>query len=116
MDIESFREDDDTSDTADVAGDWELSLDFQGQKVPVKLTLEQNDGKVTGTIETALGSGKIESGTVKGKKLDASASTEIQGQSVDFLIKGTIDSDEMSGTLSTAIIPDSLPFEGKRVS
>lgn len=113
MDISSFEMDSDAK-AEDASGRWSLSLDFQGQSVPVTLTLTQSDSRVTGTIETALGNGEIKDGSVRGNRLSATASTEIQGQSVDFVINGSIDGDSMKGTLSTAIIPDELSFEGKR--
>jgi hypothetical protein len=91
-------------------------LDFQGQRVPVTLKLVQQDGQISGSIETVLGSGRIESGSVDGGRLSATAVTEIQGESVEFSITGSVDTDSMRGTLSAAIIPDALPFEGKRVS
>ena len=80
------------------------------------LELQNDDGKLTGKIETVLGTGVIENGSVRGKKLTAAATTEIQGQSIEFAITGTIDADSMEGTLSAPIIPDSLSFEGKRVN
>ena len=101
--------------TADVAGTWELTLDFQGQSVKVSMTLDQKDGAVSGSLETILGSGNISEGSVRGNSLRATAVTEIQGQTVDFAISGSVDGDSMRGTLSTAIIPDSLVFEGKRL-
>jgi len=114
MDIGTFEEDP-NSEVAVVNGTWKLALDFQGQRVPVTLTLDQKDEKISGKIETVLGGGEIQDGSVKGKKISATAITEIQGQSVDFVITGVVDGDSMSGTLSTAIIPESLSFEGKRV-
>jgi zinc protease len=113
MDIAAYESDDDAED-ANVAGKWELMLDFQGQEVTVKMVLEQNNGSVSGTLETVLGSGSISEGRVRGNSLNATAVTEIQGQSVDFAIAGSVDGDSMKGTLSTAIIPGSLSFEGKR--
>ncbi len=116
MDIGIYDEDENEDiEAAVVHGTWELALDFQGQRVPVTLTLHQNDEKVSGKIETILGGGEIQAGSVRGKKINATASTEIQGQSVDFVISGVVDGDLMSGTLSTAIIPESLSFEGKRI-
>ena len=115
MDISSF-EPESESDDAVVSGTWELSLDFQGQKVPVTLTLEQSGQRVSGKIDTVLGSGSIEDGSVKGTKLTATAKTDIQGQSVDFSIAGSVKGDAISGTLSAPIIPDTLSFEGKRTS
>ena len=114
LDMTSFEQSNDDQ-TVDASGKWELTLDFQGQKVPVALELAHEDGKVTGKIETVLGTGVIESGSIRGKKLTAAATTEIQGQSVEFSISGTIDADSIEGTLSAPIIPDSLSFEGKRV-
>lgn len=113
MDV-SVYEADENAEAADVAGNWELELDFQGQMVNVKMTLDQKDDAVTGSIDTVLGTGKISEGTVTGNSLRATAITEIQGQSVDLAISGSVDGDSMKGTISTAIIPDSLSFEGKR--
>jgi zinc protease len=103
-----------SGEPANVGGSWDLSLDFQGQKVSVDLRLEQDGETVTGSIETILGSGTISGGSVKGNTLKATAVTEIQGQSVELAIVGSIEGDSMKGTISTAIIPDSLSFEGKR--
>ena len=113
MDVSVYEADEDR-EAADVAGNWELALDFQGQTVNVKMTLDQKDDAVTGSIDTVLGTGKISEGTVMGNSLRATAITEIQGQSVDLAISGSVDGDSMKGTISTAIIPDSLSFEGKR--
>ena len=113
MEISGYEVDDD-AEAADVTGNWELALDFQGQTVNVKLTLDQRDDTVTGSIDTVLGKGTISEGRVTGNNLRATAITEIQGQSVDLAISGSVDGDSMKGTISTAIIPDSLSFEGKR--
>jgi zinc protease len=115
MDISSFEESPD-AETAAVSGTWELSLDFQGQKLPITLILDQKNDRVSGKIDTVLGSGNIEDGRVKGNKVSATARTEIQGESVDFSISGSVDGDSMRGTLSAPIIPDALSFEGKRKS
>ena len=115
IDVASFQIDG-NAPSANATGKWELTLDFQGQKVPVSMDLHQDNGKITGTIETVLGSGTIDGGGVNGKKFSASATTNIQGQAVEFAIAGSIDGDSMNGTLSAAIIPDSLSFEGKRIN
>lgn len=101
---------------ANVAGSWSLILDFQGQSVPVTLSLDQDGKSLTGTIETILGSGTIAEGSVTGNRVSATASTEIQGEPVEFSISGSVDGDSISGTLSAAIIPDPLSFTGSRQS
>lgn len=99
---------------ADFSGQWKLDLDFQGQTVPVTLTIEQSGNSVSGSIETALGNGEITAGSVRGSRLSATADTEIQGQNVEFVINGKLDWEAITGTISAAVIPDSLSFTGKR--
>lgn len=101
-------------ETADLNGKWKLVLDFQGQKLPVSLTLAQNEDTVSGKLETMLGDGKISSGKVTGSKLSATANAEIQGQSVEFLINGIVDGDSMNGTISAPIVSEPLNFTGTR--
>lgn len=101
---------------AEVGGNWTLILDFQGQQVPVSMKVNQSGTDVTGLVETVLGKGEIKVGTMRGRKLSATAITEIQGQSVDLVISGVVEGDSMSGTISAALIPDSLTFSGTRES
>lgn len=101
-------------DAADVTGKWDLVIDFQGQEVPVSLTLEQNGDAVSGLLETMLGNGEIADGKVRGNKFSAAAKTEMQGQAVEFSIAGTADGDAMTGTISAPMIPEPLSFSGTR--
>lgn len=103
-------------EAVDFSGAWKLDLDFQGQKVPVTLKVEQSGASVTGSLETVLGNGQITGGSVSGDSFSATANTDIQGQSVEFVIRGKLDNGSMSGTISAAIIPDSLTFTGTRKS
>lgn len=102
------------AELANVVGDWTLSLNFMGSEVSVKMELEQDGNAVTGKLSTMLGEGEISGGKVNGNKLSATAATEIQGQSVEFIIAGTVDGDKMNGTIESAMIPDALEFSGVR--
>ncbi|MEO6656587.1 MAG: pitrilysin family protein [Pyrinomonadaceae bacterium] len=104
----------DSGETAEVAGKWKLTIDFQGQQLPVSLTLEQDGDSITGVLETMLGNGKIADGKISGSKLAATASAEMQGKPVEFAIVGEVDDDTMTGTITAPIVPDPLPFTGKR--
>lgn len=99
---------------AAVAGNWKLTIDFQGREVPASLTLEQADGSVTGSIETALGGGQISSGKIRGKKVTANAAAELQGQEIELAINGEVEGDAIKGTISAEMIPDGLAFSGIR--
>ncbi|MGI8813493.1 MAG: hypothetical protein ACR2IH_13345, partial [Pyrinomonadaceae bacterium] len=99
---------------AEVAGKWIILLDFQGQQVPVTMTLEQDQDAISGSLETPLGSGPISEGRVSGKKLKATSNLEIQGQPVDFTILGTIEDGMISGEISSEMVPAPLTFTGTR--
>jgi predicted Zn-dependent peptidase len=98
----------------DVSGEWDLTIDFQGQRIPVSLSLEQTDGKISGKLESMLGEGKIENGKVAGNSFSAVATTEMQGQTLELSIDGTLENDEMSGKLSAPMIPMPLDFKGQK--
>jgi zinc protease len=98
----------------ELTGNWDLKIDFQGQEIPVSLTLEQTDGKISGTLESMLGVGRIEHGKVAGNGFSAVANTEMGGQPVELSISGTLENEELKGKLSAPMIPMPLDFTGKR--
>ncbi|MBX7053642.1 MAG: insulinase family protein [Pyrinomonadaceae bacterium] len=99
---------------ADAAGKWDLLIDFQGQELPVSLTLEQNGEALTGVLETMLGDGTIADGRIDGNKLSATAQADFQGRPLEFAITGKLSGDTMTGTLSAPIVPEPLAFSGTR--
>lgn len=99
---------------AEIAGVWELSLDFQGQAVPVTLTVDQNGTSITGKLVTMLGEGEIRSGSVTGSNFSATAVTEMQGQSLELTISGKVSDDSVNGSITAPIIPQPLTFTGIR--
>ncbi|MGI8556389.1 MAG: M16 family metallopeptidase [Pyrinomonadaceae bacterium] len=102
--------------TVNVTGKWTLSLDVQGQKLPVTLDLKQTGDKVTGTLDSMLGKGDIPNGKVTGNKLISTAKTQFQGQDVELNLNGTVEGDTMKGIIISSI-PGFPPinFEGSRV-
>lgn len=113
QEIEKYMQNE-TAETANAGGNWDLTIDFQGQKIPVALKLEQENETVKGKLESMLGEGKISDGKVRGNKVSAVAVTEMQGQLLEISISGNIDGDSISGTLSAPVIPMPLEFTGKR--
>lgn len=104
------------SEAVNVAGNWNLSLEFMGQEVPVELTLVQDGNSVSGKLSTMLGEGAISSGKVIGTRVSATASTDFQGQAVEFVIAGSVAGDSIEGTIEAPIIPNPLAFTGSRAS
>lgn len=105
---------DSSAKTADISGEWELIVDFQGQKLPISLTLVQNGKSVSGKLESMLAEGEIDNGKMTGNKFSAIVITEFQGQEMELGIKGVIDGDSIEGTMSTDMIPIPLEFSGNR--
>jgi zinc protease len=105
-----------STETADIEGVWQLSLDFQGQAVPVTLTLKQNGESISGFLETMLGTGEIKTGSVKGNKFTGTAVTDMQGQQLELSINGKLNGEGISGTISAPIVPEPLIFTGVRSS
>jgi hypothetical protein len=102
------------AEPANIAGNWTLSLNFMGSEVSVNMLLVQDGSSVSGKLTTMLGEGEINGGKVNGSNLSATAATEIQGQSVEFIIAATADGDQMKGTIESSMIPDALEFSGVR--
>jgi zinc protease len=100
----------------DASGSWELSVDFQGQIVPVTMLISQQDGAISGSLETMFGKGEISEGSLSGDRFSATAATEIQGQKLDLSISGKISGDSISGSLTAPIAPQALTFTGNRKS
>lgn len=98
----------------DLTGNWDLAVDFQGQKLPISLTLEQTDGKVSGKLDSMLGEGKIENGKVSGNDLSAVAVLEAQGQAFEISINGTLENEAITGTLSGPKLPHTYNFSGQK--
>lgn len=113
QDMENYNQTENV-EAADVAGNWKLNLEVQGQKLNVTLNLTQNEAEVSGTLETMFGNGEITYGRVKGNQLTATAQAEVQGQSVEFTISGTVEGDTVKGSLTTQMIPMPLEFTGTR--
>jgi zinc protease len=110
----SNYETDENAETANVNGDWKLTLDVQGQKLPVYLFLEQAETEVSGTIKSMLGSGRLYDGKLNGNRFSAAARTEVEGEELELGIAGVFNDDSFNGTVSTALLPDPLSFSGKR--
>jgi zinc protease len=100
--------------SVDVTGKWNLTLEVQGQQLPVTLTLKQDGEKVSGALDSMLGKGEIAGGKVSGNKVSATATTSVQGQNLELTLNGTVEGEEMKGTITAPMIPTPIPFSGKK--
>lgn len=96
----------------DVTGQWALEIDFQGQKLPVTLSLSQEGPAISGTLSSMLGEGVIENGKIAGSSFNAVAVSEVQGQSLGISISGIVVDGTMKGSITAPIVPEPLLFSG----
>jgi uncharacterized pyridoxal phosphate-dependent enzyme len=82
---------------ADVSGAWTVDLKFISGAARHEVTLQQTDGKLTGTHKGETISGNI-SGAVEGKTVTFRSSQKIQGTSLSFNFTGVVDGDAIQGT------------------
>ena len=104
-----------TGAAANANGKWNLIVDFQGQQLPITLTLKQDGDMISGSLDSMMGKGEIANAKISGNKLTGIAKTQLQGQAIDLNISGTIDGDSIKGSI-TAATPNfpQLNFSGKR--
>lgn len=101
---------------ANVNGKWNLTIEFQGQNLPVSLEIIQTEANIAGNLESSFGSGTIKEGSVSGNKLKAAVLIDFQGQEVEVILNGNLENENlMKGILAAQMegLPD-LPFTGSR--
>jgi len=96
----------------DLTGTWALTSS-RGEGFRSTLTLKQEGSKLTGTLESEMGSAEITAGTLDGDRFSITISAQFQTRTFEFTLKGTATRDSLSGMFET---PFGAPseFEAKR--
>ena len=99
----------------DVSGVWTVDLVLPGSGASqVPLTLEQTECTVTGSVEgrqtTSIQEGEVEGSTVT---FTAMAMNQSDGQGIAVVWEGTVDHNEIRGTLSSPMM-GTFDFSGSR--
>ena len=87
-----------TGPASNVAGIWELKLEFQSGTAGHKLMFEQDGARLVGTHEGEFASGDL-SGTVAGNRVRFQSSLPTEGQRVSFQFEGTEQGGKLAGTV-----------------
>lgn len=101
-----------------IDGTWSLTVRAPQGSVAIQVALHAENGRITGTFSGDRGSGDIGGGTVNGQgdgltcEFTISASTQSEAESGDWLFRGTIKDDAMSGTVATTL--GSFEFSGSK--
>ncbi len=94
-------------------GKWSLAADANGQTLQIAVEFKQTGAAFTGATFSQIGNGTIDGGKVNGKAFTAILHADVQGQTVDFTMEGTIDGDKMTGTFTNPGF-GSIPFTATR--
>lgn len=108
------KKDSATPSASAIDGTWAVSVRAPQGNVAIQLTLRAENGRVTGTFSGDRGSGEIRNGTLDGTsfELTISANAQNEAEASDWVFRGTLDGDSMSGNVATTI--GSFEFSGSR--
>lgn len=83
----------------DVTGRWSMVADA-GRPVEIAVELRQDSGSVTGSMASDIANGVIDGGKISGSTFTATLRTQLQGQSMEIAMEGSVAGNKMTGTLN----------------
>ena len=97
-----------------IDGTWALTVRAPQGSVAMQVTLRAEDGKLSGTFAGDRGSGDIRGGTFDGSAFEftISANAQDQAEASDWVFRGTLAADAMSGTVTTTL--GNFEFSGSK--
>lgn len=101
---------------ANLVGTWAIEITApNGASMPATLTVNQENGRLTGKVSGQFGEANLNNVTINGNNFDSSLTLNLGGQSVGGKVTGSLTSDQLEGTINIDI-PNvaPLPFKGSR--
>jgi zinc protease len=101
---------------ASLIGKWDIQITApNGASMPATLTVNQENGRLTGKVSGQFGDADLTDVTVNGNNFDSNLNLNLGGQTVGGKVSGSTASDQMEGTININI-PNvaPLPFKGSR--
>ena len=87
---------------ADASGSWKGAFDFQGQSVPLTVTLKDESGSLTGAVDgLPAGSAQIHDGKLADGKVTFWLMTEYQGNPLKLVYNGDLGDGEIKFQFGT---------------
>jgi hypothetical protein len=94
------------------AGTWNLSVRMPEGSVAISVTLDVENGVVSGTFSGDRGSGEIRNGSFDDPALEFTISVQSDTEAGDWLFRGTIEGTKVAGTVSTNL--GTFEFSGSK--
>jgi zinc protease len=105
-----------TEGAAGVVGQWELIVEIpNNQTLPALLTMKEEGGHLTGTVQTQLGDGDLSDIVLQGNSFQAVLKFNNFGRVIDGTVKGSTEGDSIKGEIALKVEGYSpFPFTGER--
>jgi hypothetical protein len=97
---------------ANVAGEWDFTVETQAGTGTPHFSLKQDGANVTGTYKGQLGEAPV-TGTVKGNELTINFKVNAQGTDLAITYSGTVDGNSIKGKVSLGELGEGS-FTGKK--
>jgi hypothetical protein len=99
--------------SVDAAGDWSLVVQSPQGEMNVKLSVRKDGDRLSGTMESPMGSTPLSNVSLNGNQIRFSATVPAGGQSIDMTGSGTIEGDSIRGVFNLGP-HGSVDFSGTR--
>lgn len=100
--------------SVDVSGSWDLEVEGDMGTLEATLVLEQDGGRLEGSLEADFGTMDVASGTVSGSDVSFTVVFDMGGESAELSFSGTAEGSSMSGTGSGPPQMGSFTWEATR--
>jgi len=97
---------------ANVAGEWDFTVETQAGTGTPHFSLKQDGSNVTGTYKGQLGEAPV-TGSVKGNELTINFKVNAQGQDLAITYTGTVEGDTIKGKVALGELGEGT-FTGKK--
>ena len=95
-----------------LSGTWTLAVAAGGSTIPGTLTLRQEGGRLSGTLESAFGKTELTDGSASAEGFRFTASAVVEGRTVEINVAGTVSGNQINGTVTSEI--GATTFTGTR--
>jgi dipeptidyl aminopeptidase/acylaminoacyl peptidase len=94
---------------ANISGKWSMVVDAGSQQIEIALELKQELDKFSGSIDSHLGPGSVENGTISGTDFTGVIKADVNGQPMDIQMTGKADGGKLTGMLNVPGV-GAMPF------
>jgi imidazolonepropionase-like amidohydrolase len=103
-----------TETVSPIDGRWNINVRAAEGSVSLQVTLRAEDGQLTGNYSGDRGSGEVRSGSIAGEAFEftISAAAQEEAEMSDWVFRGTLDGDTMTGNVTTTL--GTFEFSGSR--